>query len=136
MKELLVDPAAEKALPKVLAFVEKELSGRDVSLKALNQILIAVEEIFVNIARHAYPPDEGDALIRCSVENSPPQVRIQFLDKGVPFNPMKRELPDTALPLEKREIGGLGILMVRKTMSHVDYEYKDGKNILTIRKEI
>ncbi|MDR2550508.1 MAG: ATP-binding protein [Desulfobulbus sp.] len=136
MKEFLVDPVADAILPSVLAFVEEELSERDIPLKVLHQILIAVEEIFTNIAHYAYPLAKGDARIRCTVEDHPPQVVLQFLDRGIPFNPLEHEPPDTTLPPDQRQMGKLGLLMVRKIMSGVAYEYKDGKNILTLKKEL
>ena len=62
------------------------------------------------------------------------QVTIQFLDRGKPFNPLAREEVDTTLSAEEREIGGLGILMVKKSMDAVSYAYRNGVNILTIKK--
>ena len=90
----------------------------------------------MNIAHYAYHPDIGDATIRCQVGGDPLQVIIQFLDHGRPFNPLEREGPDTSLSAEDRDIGGLGILMVKKSMDQVEYAYEDGKNILTILKQM
>lgn len=67
---------------------------------------------------------------------TPLQVTIQFLDNGKPFNPLAKEDADITLSAEARKIGGLGILMVKKSMDAVDYNYEDGKNILTIKKSI
>ena len=67
---------------------------------------------------------------------SPLQITIQFLDNGKPFNPLAKEDADITLSAEEREIGGLGILMVKKSMDAVEYNYEDGKNILTIKKNI
>ena len=64
----------------------------------------------------------------------PLAVEITFVDNGVPYDPLKKTDPDTTLSIEDRDIGGLGILIVKKTMDHINYEYKDGKNILTIKK--
>lgn len=136
MKELTVSPINTEALPEVIAFVEEELQKTGCPLKALHQVVIAVEEIFVNIARYAYHPEVGDATIRCTVDKEPLRITIQFLDRGKPYNPLERTPPDTALPPEERDIGGLGILLVRRTMSHIDYAYKDGLNILTLRKDL
>ena len=135
MKEIIVDPMTTEALPGVVAFVEKEMRDAGFPLKIIRQVDIAVEEIFVNIANYAYDPDVGEARIRCTVDEEPLRVTIQFLDQGKPYNPLGHELPDTSLPPEERGIGGLGILMVRKSMSHVDYEYRNGLNILTLRKD-
>ena len=86
-----------------------------------------------NIARYAYHPEVGEATIRCEVGGEPLQVVIQFMDGGKPYNPLEKDDPDTTLGVEEREIGGLGIFMVKKSMDKIDYEYSDGKNILTIK---
>ncbi len=102
----------------------------------LMQIRLAVEEIFVNISSYAYDPSVGPAEVRCEVLQDPLRVVIQFLDGGKPFDPLAREdadIPEDAL-LERD--GGLGILLVKETMDDVSYEYKDGKNILTILKKL
>ena len=137
MKEITVDPLSTDFLPKVLQFVEAELTGFDCPARVCNQICIAVEEIFVNIAKYAYEPGmEGQATIRCTVNRDPLQVIVQFEDNGKPYNPLEHVAADTSLSPEEREIGGLGILMVRKSMTSVIYEYKNGANILTIQKNV
>ena len=123
MKTITV-PALTEQLDTVLQFVQAELDQ-----------IIAVEEIFVNIANYAYRPDVGDATIRCQISTKgQPQITIEFLDSGKPYDPLKNAEPDTTLPAEERRIGGLGIFMVKRLMDTVKYEYKDGKNILTLQK--
>ncbi len=130
-------PASQDQLERVQAFIEEELANYPYSPKVKFQLDVAVEEIFVNIAHYAYYPDqEGEATVRCSVGGDPLQITIQFLDNGKPFNPLAKEDPDITLSAEERQIGGLGILMVKKSMDAVDYSYEDGKNILTIKKSI
>lgn len=130
-------PAALDQLEQVQAFIAEQLEGYACSEKAKFQLDVAVEEIFVNIAHYAYRPDQtGETTVRCCVGGSPLQVTIQFLDKGKPFNPLAKKDADTTLSAEDREIGGLGILMVKKSMDAVDYAYEDSKNILTIKKSI
>ena len=128
-------PALTEQLDTVLEFVQGELDQINCSPKICNQIAIAVEEIFVNIAHYAYRPDVGDATIRCQVSTQgQPQITIEFLDSGKPYDPLKNDEPDTTLPAEERRIGGLGIFMVKRLMDTVQYEYRDGKNILTLQK--
>ena len=127
-------PAELNELEAVQAFISAELEAADCPLKAKLQIEVAVEEIFVNIARYAYHPEAGEATIRFAVEEEPLRVMIQFLDNGRPFNPLEKEDADTTLSAEDREIGGLGILMVKKSMDAVAYSYENGYNILTIKK--
>ena len=123
-------------MEQVQEFIDEQLELHECPMKAKFQLDVAVEEIFVNIAHYAYHPVVGEATVRCCVGGSPLQVTIQFLDHGKPFNPLAKEDADTTLSAEDRDIGGLGILMVKKSMDAVDYAYEDGMNILTIKKSI
>ncbi|MBR3706833.1 MAG: ATP-binding protein [Firmicutes bacterium] len=135
MKELTID-AVIGNIPEVTAFVDEQLEALDCPMKAQMQIDIAIDELMSNIARYAYNPDVGPATVRVEVMEDPMAVIITFIDNGVPYDPLSNEDPDINLSAEEREIGGLGIYMVRKTMDEVVYEYKDGQNILRIRKNI
>ena len=130
-------PANLDQMEQVQAFIGEQLEQYHCPYKVKFQLDVAVEEIFVNIAHYAYRPEQvGEATVRCSVGGSPLQITIQFLDNGKPFNPLAKEDADITLSAEEREIGGLGILMVKKSMDAVEYNYEDGKNILTIKKNI
>ena len=133
MKELEIS-AVKENLGQVLAFIEQELRGMDCPSKVKTQIDIAVEEIFVNIASYAYNPGEGPAQVRVEVQDDPLEIILTFLDHGKPYDPLAREDPDVTLPAEKRRIGGLGIFLVKKSMDEINYEYKNGHNILTMKK--
>ena len=133
MKDITVDATLDN-LEVVQNFVSEELESQGCSMKVMMQIEIAVEEIYVNIVHYAYNPEIGKATIRCEVTDNPMQVIIQFMASGVPFDPLAKEDADITLSAEEREIGGLGIFMVKKSMDEVSYEYKEGKNVLTIRK--
>ena len=135
MKSLTV-PAELEQLQTVQDFIADELESRDCPMKAQFQIEVAVEEIFVNIANYAYRPEVGEATIRCDVTDAPLQVIIQFLDHGKPFNPLDREDADTSDEALLEREGGLGILLVKKSMDHVQYTYENGRNILTIQKRL
>ena len=135
MKTLTV-PAELSQLSAVQDFISGELERCRCPMKAQFQIEVAVEEIFVNIVNYAYRPEIGEATIRCAVDEDALQVTIQFLDHGKPFDPLAQADADTApQALEDRE-GGLGILLVKKSMDDVSYAYEGGKNILTIRKRL
>ena len=135
MAELTLQASLEK-LDEVLSFVEENLEKNDCPMKVLMQVQIAVEEIFVNIAHYAYGSEQGTATIRVEVGGDPLQVIITFIDQGVPYDPLQKEDPDVTLSAEERQIGGLGIFMVKKSMDDMTYEYVNGKNILTICKKI
>ncbi len=105
-------------------------SKYNLSHKMLNNIEICAEEIFVNIAQYSYKDDNGD--IDVLLTYSPHEVSLTFIDSGKPFDPLKREDPDTHLPASEREIGGLGIFMVKNISDFIHYSYQDKKNILVI----
>lgn len=135
MKQITVEATLEN-LSVIQEFIETELEANDCSMKATMQILIAVEEIYVNIAHYAYNPEIGSATVMCTIGGDPIAVSIQFLDSGKPFDPLAKEDADVTLPEEEREIGGLGIFMVKQSMDFVDYKYEDGKNIFTMVKNV
>lgn len=135
MKELTIDATLEN-ISTVTAFVDEQLEQLDCPLKTKIQMDIAIDELFGNIANYAYNPDIGDATVRVEVTENPLAVVITFIDNGVPYDPLAKSDPDITLSAEEREIGGLGIYMVKKSMDDISYEYKDGKNILKIKKNI
>ena len=135
MKELTVEATIEN-VPKVMEFVDEQLEQFDCPMKTQMQVDVAVEELFSNIARYAYNPGIGSATMRVEVAEGPLAVVITFIDNGIPYDPLAKADPDITLPAEEREIGGLGIYMVKKAMDEISYEYKDGQNILRIKKNV
>ncbi len=135
MKELTVDATIENAA-KVTAFVDDQLEQLNCPMKTQVQVDIAIDELFGNIAHYAYNPDVGAATVRVEVTENPLAVVITFIDNGIPYDPLAKADPDITLSAEEREIGGLGIYMVKKSMDDISYEYKNGQNILRIKKNI
>lgn len=135
MAEIQLDATVEN-IDTVTDFVNEQLEAVDCPMKAQMQIDIAIDELFGNIAHYAYNPDVGPATVKVEVVENPTAVMITFMDNGVPFDPLAKTDPDTSLSAEERGIGGLGIFMVKQTMDEINYEYKEGKNILTIKKNI
>lgn len=135
MKELTIAAKIEN-IEAVTDFVNEQLEALDCPMKAQMQIDIAIDELFSNIAHYAYNPEIGQATVRVEVIEDPLAVTITFIDNGVPYDPLAKADPDTTLSAEEREIGGLGIYMVKKSMDDITYEYKDGQNILAIKKNL
>ena len=135
MKELKIDATIQN-LDEVLAFLDGELEAMECGMKEQIQLDVAVEEIFVNIANYAYSPNIGTATVRVEVMGDPPAVDITFIDGGVPYDPLAKPDPDITLGAEERQIGGLGIFIVKNTMDDMKYEYRDGSNILRLIKNI
>jgi sigma-B regulation protein RsbU (phosphoserine phosphatase) len=135
MEELTIEATIDN-IPAVTEFVDRKLEELDCPMKIQAQIDVAIDELFSNIAKYAYNPDTGPATVRVEVENDPMAVIITFIDHGMPYDPLSNKDPDVNIGLEDRMIGGLGIFLVKKTMDDISYEYKDGQNILKIRKNI
>ena len=135
MKELTIAAKVEN-IEAVTNFVNEQLEALDCPMKAQMQIDIAIDELFGNIAHYAYNPEIGKATVRVEVTQNPLAVVITFIDNGVPYDPLAKTDPDTTLSAEEREIGGLGIYMVKKSMDEITYDYNDGQNILKIKKRI
>jgi anti-sigma regulatory factor (Ser/Thr protein kinase) len=92
---------------------------------------VVFDELLTNIISYAYP-DGKEHDIGIKVELSADRLKVSMVDDGIPFNPLGVETPDTDLPLEEREIGGLGIHLVRRMMDKVSYRRRIDKNVITV----
>jgi len=135
MKEITL-PANFDNIHVVIGFITEQVEPLNCPAEIEVQLSVVIDEIFGNIARYAYAPDEGPATVRFEIREDPRQILITFIDRGMPFNPLNASDPDTTLPARQRRIGGLGIFMVKSTMDGMSYEYRDGQNILTIIKNL
>ena len=133
MEKITVDAVLEN-LQTVIDFATEKLEERDCSMKVIMQTELVIEEIFVNIASYAYHPETGAATFCMEFEKNPNAVLMTFIDSGKPYNPLEADAPDTTLAIEDRNIGGLGIFLVKKNVDEISYEYTDGKNILHMKK--
>ncbi len=131
--------ADKDELYNVLGFVEEQI-GESIGMKQMMSINVVVEELFVNVASYAYQrgnteDKEGFVDIDISNDEENKRIVISFEDGGIPFDPLEQEEPDITLDAEERQIGGLGIYIVKKMMDKVDYNYRDGRNTLIIEKK-
>ncbi len=133
MEELKLQ-ASDATLQDVLGTIENHLLEQGCDRILITQILMAAEEIYANIAHYAYGGESGDAVVQMEIMQDTKNCRITFRDHGIAYNPLEKEDPDVTLSAEERPIGGLGIYLVKQAMDRVEYEYKDGYNILTIEK--
>ncbi len=124
-------PASLDCLGDFRAFILEE-DGAEERLppKRVAHLDVAIEEIVVNICSYAYETPPGELTIR--VEESPEAFAVEFLDNGVAFDPLAVDEPDVTRPLEERDAGGLGILLVRRMMDEVHYSRKGALNSLRI----
>lgn len=133
MKKLTMDATVEN-IEQATEFVNEALEMLGCPAKTQMLIDIAIDEVFGNIAHYAYVPEIGPVTVCVETTKEPPAVVLTFIDHGVPYDPLKKADPDITLSAEERGIGGLGIYMVKKSMDEISYEYKDGQNILRIKK--
>ena len=117
--------AVTENLISVTEFVNSVLDAAECSPKARMQIDVAVDEIFSNVVNYAYTPQSGDISVAITVEKEPLTAVLTFEDRGRRFDPLNTAEPDISLSAEERDVGGLGIFMVKKTMDDIDYQYKD-----------
>ncbi len=135
MKELKLE-ASDETMHDVQEAVRVFLQEQSCSDDLLTTILIAVEEVYINIAHYAYGGRTGEAVVQMELDSNPDLLRIIFRDRGIPYNPLENEDPDITLSAAERPVGGLGIFMVKESMDSVDYRYEDGQNVLTIEKHL
>lgn len=127
--------ASDESMQAVNDFVHSMLPA-NCDLMLLNQIDLAVEEIFVNIAHYS---GAAEAEIICDFKvagDGSGVLSVAFKDGGKPFNPLERADPDLSLSAEERSIGGLGIFLTKKFMDSVEYEFAGGMNCLKIKKTL
>ncbi len=129
--------ATDENLEKVYDFIHSMLPP-SVGEGRKNQLDLAIEEVFINIAHYAYAPDTGKVKVECECvqENDCDTVKLVFCDRGKEFNPLAKADPDITLAAEDRQIGGLGIFLTKKLMDKVEYKYSEGQNILIMTKKI
>lgn len=130
MQKLNLAPTLEN-LPRASAFFEDALTAADLPMKLVAQVNVVVDELFSNIARYS---GATAATLGCAISGG--VLTLRFTDNGRPYDPTAKPDPDVTLSAEERDIGGLGIFMVKQLMDTVAYEYADGLNILTVSKTI
>lgn len=133
MKKLSIEATIGK-LKEVAAFLDDNLNGLDLTAGDSMQIEIAVEEIYSNICYYAYGDNIGTVEIGIEISECSHMLTIIFVDSGKPYNPLQGDDPDITIPIKEREMGGMGVFMVKQIMDEVLYENRDGQNILTLKK--
>ena len=133
MEELQIAATIEN-LNAVNAFAEEQLDTLACPMRASMQLMVALEELYVNVAHYAYGDAAGDVTVQIGVEDG--MLLIRLIDQGTPFDPLAMADPDVTLSAEDRPIGGLGVYMVKKSMDLFTYEYANGSNIVTIGKKL
>ena len=137
MLDFEIDAKIEN-LHSVFDRLTEELKQLDCGDRTINQCKLCAEEIFMNVASYAYNPETGKVRITLEDVRNSDERRLVFTfsDKGTPYDPLSAKDPDINAELEDREIGGLGVFLVKSTMDDVSYKYTDGQNVLRFEKVI
>jgi sigma-B regulation protein RsbU (phosphoserine phosphatase) len=131
LMESKIFKADVKELDSLFEYSSTLLEVLDFSKRDIIMINTALEEVFVNVAKYAY---EKGGEVEVTLSNDKNKVTFVFRDSGKPFNPLEKEDPNITASSEEREVGGLGIYMVKNIMDETTYEYKDHHNVLTLVK--
>jgi len=129
-------PASKENLADVLEFIRSKLEAFPHQESSLLQLELAVEEAYANIASYAYPVEPGEVTVGLKIDENPLFVTVELIDTGIRFNPLEKEDPDISLGIDDKKPGGLGILLIKQNADQVNYQYLDGRNILTIQKRL
>lgn len=121
------------AIPSVSLALDKTMRAHGFSEEECLDTQLAVEEAVTNVILHGYAEIPGQIQITCHV--TPHFAEVQILDSAAPFNPLTIPEPDVTEEIEERQIGGLGIFLIRRVMDEVSYRYDDGHNILVLIKK-
>lgn len=130
----IIIPANMENFDRLMDFIQVEAENAGFDKKPVNKIRLACEEIIINVINYAYPDKEGDIEIKCNSNKDGSGFFIKIIDWGAPFNPLSKPEPDINAPADEREIGGLGIFLVRKVIDKFDYIREGNSNILTLFK--
>lgn len=126
--------ASMDQLHDILQFIRSEIEKSGFRGPFEIQLELALEEAIVNIIKYAYPDSKGKIKIQC-VHLPQTGIKVILSDKGIPFNPLLKEYKKDKVLIEKvQPVGGLGIFLILSIMDHVEYEFNDGWNILTLTK--
>jgi len=125
--------AKTENIPIIMDFIWSKLSA--FSDKTQYDVALATEEVVSNIVSYAYPPDQiGEISLEFHHAQESGEIHLTFIDWGIPFNPLELAEPDFETPMMSREMGGLGVWLIRKICDQVEYTSIDGKNVLKIKK--
>ncbi len=134
--EKVVFTATMNCFTDIMKWVQKKIKESRCPFSDAHKIELALEEAVVNVIRHGYKEKGGPLEISCSL--SPKEyIQFQIADSGIPFNPLEfSPKVYSEEELEERIEGGLGVIIIKETMSEANYEYTNGKNVLTLLKKI
>ena len=123
-------PAKLQHLEQLIDFVTNCALEQGITQNKIGEIQVAVEEALVNVINYAYKDGEGDVEVTCTLDDE--KFIIEIIDLGFPFDLLSLQDPDISLAVSEREIGGLGVYLIKRLMDHVEHKREDNKNTLTL----
>ena len=123
-------PAVMESFGTLRSFVLSEMEREDDLRDLVPQVDLVLEEVLINVINYAYPRGEGEIEVECEAEG-PGRFRLTVKDWGRPFNPLEQADPDVTADIDSREVGGVGIFLVKQMTGRLHYDYTGGGNVLT-----
>jgi serine/threonine-protein kinase RsbW len=143
-RDRLPDPAApatlalaadETAVPRLAAWIDDRCAALGLSADLAFQVHLALEELVTNVVEHATRGERSGRIV-IDIRDSGAELTVIVADTGPPFDPTRVPPPDTTLSLEDREVGGLGLHLVRSMMDRIAYRREKGHNVVVLGKAI
>ncbi|MBW1982508.1 MAG: ATP-binding protein [Deltaproteobacteria bacterium] len=122
-------------LKKLHQHVEQFGASLGLSRETIFHLNLVLEELVTNVISYGYT-DEAEHLIRITLSEDNGTIHLCLEDDGIPFNPIRAKKPDLDTPVEGRQIGKVGIHFCKELMKNLKYERREGKNIISMKKEI
>ncbi len=122
-------------VPLLALFIDSVAEEAGIDFATAMSLNLALEEAVVNVMQYAYPQGTHGTVDICA-QTDGGKLKLIISDTGTPFDPTKKEDVDVTQDIEDRQVGGLGIHLIREIMDSINYEYTNGKNILTLCKNI
>jgi len=124
-------PARIDSLPRGLALVVECAMAAGLPPQQIMELELSVEEALANICLYAYPNGSGEVEVRCTQDDTR-HFMIELIDSGIPFDMLARPAPDFTADVAQRQLGGLGIPLIRALMDNVTYHREGARNILRL----
>lgn len=131
-KKELTLPAMLASIPRAMEFSNRFLEEQGFSPKVQIKLAMLIDEIISNIAKFAYGTSEGDVTVQLAADRNGRLVEISFFDEGVAFSLLDAPPVEAESAVANRKIGAQGIVIVKNLADEIEYERKDGKNVLRV----
>lgn len=130
MERRITIPADLEEITRAAGILEEVMAAAGFCREEILRLQLAVEEACANVVLHGYGEEEGEICLRALVDGDRLSVTVE--DEGGPFDPTACSPPRLEEDLEGRGIGGLGVHLMRSLVDGISYEFRDGKNVLTL----